>query len=830
MLNAVTGCELVPRIREPLPHTLLGRLQKDIVLRKSERSHPPRDVDASGDESVVFLECANVRRELETIAATIWSLLARDVAKKDGARLRFNDIAVMFVPAEVERYQALIGSVFGEVHDIPYNIVDLPLAAESRVVEAIELLLAISLWRFTRKDLLSFVTHPVVLASLPGVEAGEFVTWCETLGILRGVDRRAYADTYVQKDVFNWDQGLKRLALGSFMSGERSGDERLFTIGDDRYVIDDTDPDHLTSASWFGLLVRSLIADASEAARVQMTLSSWMDFMSAFISSYVKPHSEDDDRVLRRCLAEVSSLGKMSMGARKVRYPVAQQLLRSKIASLSGKRGQYLVDGVVVSSFLPMRAIPFEIIFVAGLGANQFPRKDVHDPLDLKTPGRAGEVRCGDEDKYLFLETLLCARKKIFFSHVARDEVTGDEIQPSSVVLELREALERGYVPKKAIDIRRFPLYRYDDPALRRISQKATAEEAARRMGDSLRRHLEKGRLPDATELRSSLPSEVTAALELAPLPEPSRLRPKSLSLSLSTLRQFLECPLQGSARLRLRTHDSEWEDLLDREDENFTIGPLDRAMLLREVFRRGASRTVYDEVSERFELRGAGALGTFGDAERERHLRILEAWRGALGNVMELGEVSFEDARKEPIVLTPDDRRIELIGSNELRVVEPRATLRLLTQSRERFHARRESLRGLLDHVFRCARAESGEPTLFLAINVRPGQASASLEVFRFAPIEPVRAVAYLNGLVLELLAGIHDYLLPCEAVFHGGQLLAPEKTSSRCGPVAHPEDYATPAEVETRAMTARRFGLYFSSIEELEGDVPLNGRGLTK
>ena len=413
---------------------------------------------------------------------------------------------------------------------------------------------------------------------------------------------------------------------------------------------------------------------------------------------------------------------------------------------------------------------------------------------------------------------------------MARDEVTGDEIQPSSVVLELREALERGYVPKKAIDIRRFPLHRYDDPALRRISQKATAEEAARRMGDSLRRHLEKGRLPDATELRSSLPSEVTAALELAPLPEPSRLRPKSLSLSLSTLRQFLECPLQGSARLRLRTHDSEWEDLLDREDENFTIGPLDRAMLLREVFRRGASRTVYDEVSERFELRGAGALGTFGDAERERHLRILEAWRGALGNVMELGEVSFEDAREEPIVLTPDDRRIELIGSNELRVVEPRATLRLLTQSRERFYARRESLRGFLDHVFRCARAESGEPTLFLAINVRPGQASASLKVFRFAPIEPVRAVAYLNGLVLELLAGIHDYLLPCEAVFHGGQLLAPEKTSSRCGPVAHPEDYATPAEVETRAMTARRFGLYFSSIEELEGDVPLNGRGLTK
>jgi hypothetical protein len=124
---------------------------------------------------------------------------------------------------------------------------------------------------------------------------------------------------------------------------------------------------------------------------------------------------------------------------------------------------------------------------------------------------------------------------------------------------------------------------------------------------------------------------------------------------------------------------------------------------------------------------------------------------------------------------------------------------------------------------------APSGESTYFVAVNARPGREPAALAAFRISPIEPTRAIAYLNGLVSELLAGAHEYLFPCESVFHGGKLLAPDRTSSRFGPVAHPEDYPPPAENEARAMTARRFGLYFSILEELEAGVPLNSRGST-
>ena len=38
----------------------------------------------------------------------------------------------------------------------------------------------------------------------------------------------------------------------------------------------------------------------------------------------------------------------------------------------------------------------------------------------------------------MFLETLLCARERLVLSYVARDELTGERLEPSSVILELR--------------------------------------------------------------------------------------------------------------------------------------------------------------------------------------------------------------------------------------------------------------------------------------------------------------------------------------------------------------------------------------------------------
>ncbi len=806
LLNALTGCELVSRIHEPESKSLLHELQRDIALRKPERTSIPEGLDFDGDESIVFFECGNVRRELEAIASEIWRLT------EASPTLRFNEVAVILVPSRAEHYQALIGSVFSEMHRLPHNVVDLPVRSESRLVEACELLLDIPNGRFTRHELLRFITHPTVLGSLPDASSDEWATWCDALGIVHGADRHDHEGTYIRKDVFNWDQGLKRLALGAFMSGERSGDDRLFEQKGDTYLPEEVSSDRMASAGRFGLLVRSLLADAREAGRIQMTVAAWMDFMSGFISSYVEPRTPEDERVLRKCLREVAALSSMRLGGKKVGYSVARELVRSALSGLSGSRGQYLLDGVVVSSFLPMRAIPFKVIFIAGMGENHFPATERKNPLDLvEAQERAGNVSARERDKYLFLETLLSAREKLYLTHVGRDELTGERLSPSSVLLELRETLRRGYV-REPLN-RQYPLRRYNDKRTGRASPAATREANARALGASLRAHLGRSHLPPLRKL--DLPDGVRDALGLLALPAASGGALERGTVSLSALRQFLECPLQGSARFLLRLRDDHSDvDLLVREDEVFRSSALDRAHLLRAAFRNGSDRAAYDEVAHRFELKGSRPTGAFGDAERQLHLEILESWRTALSEV--IGDMEELDLSAcAPQVLTLGDKRIELYESPLFLIERAGLSVHLCSKKRPYFHARKESLKGFLDHVFRCAAADepSGAPYRFVVINAPP-KGKPSSELFTFAPIARDEARRYLEVLAKDLTRVVHDYFLPCEVVFAGLAKLSLSHTSSQFGPVAHPEDYDALDENVARPIVERRFGLYYKSL----------------
>ena len=75
----------------------------------------------------------------------------------------------MLVADTVNRpaYQAHIRAVFEELHGIPYNMVDLPLAGECRVIEALLLLLALPMGEFTRPEVLKILTHPAVRRGSP---------------------------------------------------------------------------------------------------------------------------------------------------------------------------------------------------------------------------------------------------------------------------------------------------------------------------------------------------------------------------------------------------------------------------------------------------------------------------------------------------------------------------------------------------------------------------------------------------------------------------------------------------------------------------------------
>jgi exodeoxyribonuclease V gamma subunit len=883
LLHERAECELLPCFDVPAERasSLVKQLQRDVLVREPERRETePRATDPDGasfdgDGSLGVFACPGVRRELETIAAEIWSLICADNAPGGAAPLRFNDIAVILPAGDLAAYQAHAASVFREAYDIPYNLVDLSLTSESRLAEAAGLLLDLPFGRFTRQELLRVAAHPCVIGRFSDADPGEWLDWCERLGVFHGADQADHCDTYIERDLCNWDQGVKRLALGAFLAGRQSGEERVYESGGERYLPEETPPGSLGSVAGFAALVRSLIADARFCRARALTVEGWILFLQELFRSYFVPQTEEDERDFLRCLAAVQSLEDLGLGDRKIGYRIPCEFLKAALASLSGHRGQYLADGVVVSSFLPMRAIPFRVVFIAGLGEGRFPAPDRRNALDLRQARRiAGDVSPREQDKYMFLETLLCARERLYLSWVARDSLTGDPISPSSVIRELHHFLERGYLGENGFEklVRRPPLRRYDETleALDRLAPAARDEKQTSALGADLRRHLGGRPMPEIPDIAAGMAPDdwapLASRLGVPPPPEKpviadagSDSPAERVMVSISMLRKFLECPLQGSARayLKLREDESE-EDLLSREDETLETGVIPRIMLLRAAFleavgemtgkelsdgeRQEAFARVYDRRAAILELEGKLPTGPFGAAEREKHLGVLAEWwngyphlvpAGSTLKIYRFGKAEEHEAVDEvldPIVLEdvalPGRRaRIEISGKTDAVVEMAPGSILLNYHKADEWLRQKDCLRAFFDHVVLAASGQRApgpyRACLLLSDSERNGGARY-IEVFE--PITREEARSWLTTLCQEMLGPGNDRLLPCEAVlrFHDDSSKDLDEiidklrntdfgVSFHYGPVSRAGTYPSPDRKAALAAIDRRFGLYF-------------------
>ncbi|HEX3344992.1 MAG TPA: exodeoxyribonuclease V subunit gamma, partial [Polyangiaceae bacterium] len=615
-LNAVAGFDHDDRFVDPTAgslRTLLRQLQRD-VLRREAPTAPAEDA------SVVVLEHASVRRECEAVASTVWELMRQDES------LRFDDVAVLVPPGDAAAYAAHLPAAFREAHELPHQIVALPPVEPGHIDEAVELLLALPLGRFTRAELLRLAVHPAVAGGLREVDPARWLGWCDALGVVHGADRTDHEGTYIDRDILNWDQGLRRLALGAFMVGDASGDGTPFRMGDDAYVPHEVAGSELHDAASFGVLLRSLIADATFAARQTMTTAAWGDFLRALVETYVAPAGDAEAEQLSRVLRRLHALSEVDLGGRPVSYRVAAELARTRLARGTVSRGG---EGVVVSTLAAIRPLPFRVVFACGMGEGRFPSSDAEDPLDLRwAERREGDVTARDRDRYAFLELLLGARDRVFLSYVSRDPLTGDALAPSSVIQELLHTLAGGYVRDVAALTRRHPLRRWDARYFPELFggepsslgtmalPEARAEARTLALRQSLDRHAG-GRLGvHDVQTRADRGDASWVALRqhlrLATLPPAPPLGDGRVVVPMYAIVKFLELPLQGWARFRLGLDDQEDEDVMARENEPFETELRKETLLLREVMLEAAARgepleAAYDAKVRERELRGRG-------------------------------------------------------------------------------------------------------------------------------------------------------------------------------------------------------------------------------
>jgi exodeoxyribonuclease V gamma subunit len=428
-------CRELERFEPAAGNSLLAAIQNDILeLRTSEEKRRVSDED----RSIRIHSCHSPIRELEVLKDQLLSLF------EENPDLHPRDVLVM--TPDIEIYGPLIQAVFDEPPEggfrIPYSIADRSLRREARLVEVFLSLLDLVGSRFPASRVLKVLEEEAVRHRF-GLQAADLELirrWVDLASIRWGMDSDCRQQLGLPAFAeHSWRAGLDRLLLGYACN---SDGEQLFAgmlpvagvEGGDSLVLGR----FLDFSETLFATLRPLVTPA--------TLSHWSARLLQLIDAFFLAGEEHGREILY--LRQAAHALDEQQERAGFAAPVTIDTVRAHLAAVLNEEASpfgFLAGGVTFCAMLPMRAIPFEVVWLLGMNDTDFPRQAPVVSFDLM----AREPRRGDrsrrlDDRYLFLEALLSARQVFAISYVGQSARNGSELPPSVLVSELLDYLERG--------------------------------------------------------------------------------------------------------------------------------------------------------------------------------------------------------------------------------------------------------------------------------------------------------------------------------------------------------------------------------------------------
>lgn len=533
---------------------LLRQVQAAIRDLLPQAEHPRLEV-APDDRSITFTVAHGPQREVEILHDQLLDLFA----ESGDAALRPRDVVVM-VP-DVTAWAAAIDAVFGQygrgdARFIPYDIADLGSRGRDPLALALEWLLGIDAHRIGAGELLDLLDVPAVAARL-GVDAADrplLARWVRGAGVRWGLDPAQRAGLGLPEcgDAASWSAGLDRMLLGYASDRPWDGVEPFDEVGGlDAGVV-----------GVVGTMVESLRA-WWRTARTPARPAQWAARGEALLRAWFAPQDEAGREALARAQ---DALADWLDACACAGFDDAVDLEVFRDAWLRGLDeppggGRFLAGGVTFCSLMPLRAIPFEVVCLLGMNDGDYPRPARRDDLDLMArPGlhRPGDRARRDDDRYLMLEALLAARRRLSISWSGRSPRDDSAQPPSVLVAQLRDYLAACWRGAGGGEL------------LAQLTTVHPLQAFSRRyFGDgALHTHAREWR-------RAHLGAE-RGAIALTPF------EPGAGALGLRALASFVAAPVRAFFRDRLDVVFDPVDDALD--EEVFDLGGLDRHRALAEL------------------------------------------------------------------------------------------------------------------------------------------------------------------------------------------------------------------------------------------------------
>jgi exodeoxyribonuclease V gamma subunit len=580
------------------PTTLLGSVQRDLLELAPSVGHPL-------DASLQIHNCHGAQREAEVL---LDRLLDHFEALPD---LQPADILIL--TPDIESYGPIIAAVLSNApreRRIPCAVADRPLATLP-LWRAMRQLCRVAAGELDAESVMALLQEPALRRAFAIEESDlpRLRDWVADAGIRWGIDAaartRLKGPGLPMDDAHTWRTGLRRLLLGVALP---DAPERLWQ---GMLALPGVEGERVELLGRFIEFVEALFmfSDKLGAGR---TAPEWGELLTETLECFLQPDETEEAQAqrLRVTLAQIGALAQETRCAVQLPLAVLLRELDSRLAEQASAQA-FVSGAATIAALQPGRPVAARIVCLVGINDGAWPRPATPLGFDLlSTHPRPGDRNRRGEERYAFLEALLCAGDALVVTYAGRDPRTNLALPPAAPLAELLDTLAAMTGVSAETIVLKHPLQPFG-------SDYFSGAAEARLFSF------------DAEHCPSPARSQVTpfsvAGASVIPLRDVGEL-----AIGLAELQRFFSHPVRYFLRERLGIHLEESEELLATH-EPFIPDHLEAYRLREAQFEGLAAGQAQAEADALLRARGWLPQGVAGElAARAAYAEAVPLWEAS--------------------------------------------------------------------------------------------------------------------------------------------------------------------------------------------------------
>ncbi|MGV8122418.1 MAG: exodeoxyribonuclease V subunit gamma [Candidatus Xenobiia bacterium LiM19] len=791
---------------EPGTSTLLSAVQTSILnLSESPGSADSPLHPAQVDDSIQVHSCHSPLREIEVLLDYLLNLFDKSES--------FTPRDILVMAPSIDEYAPYIEAVFKD-SGIPFSIAQSAVLSESPLTTTFMEILELYFYRFELSRVFTLLGKPLIQArfGIKDEQLEALEKWVSDTKIRWGFDsdcrKRLGLPEYAEN---TWKSGIDRMLLGYAIPN--AAPEFVESFGMLPY--NEIEGSNVVALGNFIDFVEKL-AQFLEGLRAPRTLGEWASCLRKASGDFLT-QSESQDYELKKLLSILDSLGPgeesiegLSSCDQKISFEALYRFLKDLLSSESFPYG-FFRGGVTFAEFQPLKSIPSSVICLAGMNFDVFPRRENELCYDLMAlEHRAGDRNIRDNDKYLFLEALLSARKKLFISYIGQSIIDNALCPPSIVVSELLDFITRKAAPSDrqvTLDkmIFRHRLHGFSPDYFRKGAHLFSYSDENRQAAEKLAEYL------NAAPGVSTKPS-INTMKPLVEIDEP----PNELkTVDLAELIRFFSNPARFFAQKRLGIHVDAGAEL-PLDNELFKLEGLDRYQVATDMIAHTLEKRPANEFYREMKARGALPPGNIGVCEFDMLTSLVQPFTGKVQSLLTKEDTS--GGKSIPVNIDIQGTGFRVTGS--LGKLYRNGIIEYSFSTRQAKYYLTAWIKHLVLNIIRPGDTETSSYCISRKSSSQNSREKKVLEVRHFKPIDiPGEAMRRLEKLIELYRAGLRKPMLffPDTSLAFAGS--SPEKDEESAVNKAR-YIWDNEFKPEFSEMRDPYFRLFFRDIDPFEGE----------